>query len=170
MQIAPDTVVSLRYRITDPQGEVLDDGAEALEYLHGYGEFFDTVEDKLVGQEAGYESVFHLEPEDAFGDYDADLLRIVERKNLPSTVTPGMQFEGLPDGSDQDLERVYVVTDVTDEVAVLDGNHPLAGRALRIWLRVESVRRATEDEIASGAAGSNLGITVVDPPPGSRLH
>ncbi|HEU4620883.1 MAG TPA: peptidylprolyl isomerase [Burkholderiaceae bacterium] len=170
MQIAPNTVVRLRYRITDPQGELLDEGAEPIEYLHGHGEFFDKLEEELAGHEAGYEGLFHLEPEDAFGEYDADLLRVIEREALPADIQPGLQFEGIPDGTDEDAERIFVVTDVTDEAVVLDGNHPLAGRALRIWLRVESVRAATEDELASGTSYGVPDITVLDTPPGKPLH
>lgn len=164
MVIAPDVVVCLRYCITDPQDEVLDAGDEPLEYLQGRGEFFESIERALEGRAAGYEETFHLEPEDAFGDYDADLVRIVERSALPEVVEPGMQFEGIPDETESAVEDagIYTVTDVTDEVAVLDGNHPLAGRALRVWVKIDSVRPATEDELSHGHAGAVPGLIVVE--------
>nr|WP_245591326.1 peptidylprolyl isomerase [Derxia gummosa] len=121
-------------------------------YLHGCGDFFEKIEERLAGQLAGFESEFHLEPEDAFGDYDAELLRVVPRAELPDELEPGMQFEGVPaDGEDVgDEPLLWRVTDLTDEVAVLDGNHPLAGLALRVWVRVDDVRPATEEEIEQG--------------------
>ncbi|WP_085318362.1 FKBP-type peptidyl-prolyl cis-trans isomerase [Derxia lacustris] len=158
MEIAANTVVTLRYRIDDAQGENLDPGADALVYLHGgYGDFFEKIEDKLAGQEEGFESEFHLEPEDAFGDYDAELLRVVPRAELPEPVETGMQFEGVPDDAEDGETdgRVWRVTDLTEDVAVLDGNHPLAGLALRVWVQVTEVRPATDAEIEAGSAGSD---------------
>jgi len=174
MEIAANTVVTLRYRIDDSQGENLDPGADALVYLHGgYGEFFEKIEEKLAGQRPGYESEFHLEPEDAFGDYDADLLRVVPRAELPEPIEAGMQFEGVPtDGEDND-GRVWRVTDLTEEAVVLDGNHPLAGLALLVWVQVEEVRAATEDEIEQGHAElPDALFSIVDDDEGPRgtLH
>lgn len=170
MHIARNTVVRLRYRITDAQGEVIDSGDEPMEYLHGgYGEFFAMIENKLEGAEPGFEAEFHLEPEQAFGEYDASLLRIVPPHALPAGVAPGMQFEGLPDGDGEDRERIFTVTDVDSDGVVLDGNHPLAGIALRVWLHVMSVRSATEDEIASGRADS-AEVSIVSPHVDGPLH
>ena len=170
MHISPNTVVRLHYRITDVQGEIIDAGDEPMEYLHGgYGDFFAEIEKKLEGQEAGFEGEFHLEPEQAFGDYDASLLRMVAVAALPAGVQPGMQFEGLPGGEGDDLERIFTVTDVDREGIVLDGNHPLAGIALLVWLQVMTVRAATQEEIEAGHAGDD-DVSVVEVPPDRPLH
>jgi FKBP-type peptidyl-prolyl cis-trans isomerase SlyD len=68
-----------------------------------------------------------------------------------------MQFEGIPDADEEsasaqepdsdDEPLIYTVTDVADSQVVLDGNHPLAGMALRFWVQVEDVRAASEEEI-----------------------
>jgi FKBP-type peptidyl-prolyl cis-trans isomerase SlyD len=60
-----------------------------------------------------------------------------------------MQFEGVADGSDEE-PTIFTVTEVADDKVVLDGNHPLAGMALRFDLSVIDVRAATEEEIAHG--------------------
>jgi FKBP-type peptidyl-prolyl cis-trans isomerase SlyD len=60
-----------------------------------------------------------------------------------------MQFEGMADGAD-DEPVIFTVTEIADDKVVLDGNHPLAGMALRFELSVIDVRAATEEEIAHG--------------------
>lgn len=161
MNITVNTVVQLQYRIEDIQGEVVDAGDTLLTYLHGsYGEFFDKLEQKLEGQSVGFEGTFHLEPEDAFGEYDADLLRLADRAAFPEMLEIGMRFEGVPDGDDDDNTdedddqgRIFTVNEIADDKVLLDGNHPLAGVAIVIWLKVENVRAATPEELEQGYAG-----------------
>ena len=127
-------------------------------YLHGgYEGTFPKIETLLDGQDIGYEASIQLEPSEAFGEYDPELLKIEPRTRFPEPLEVGMQFEGIPDAdeesdatqdSDSDEEPlIYTVTDVADSQVVLDGNHPLAGMALRFWVQVEDVRVATDDEI-----------------------
>ena len=69
-----------------------------------------------------------------------------------------MTFEGLPPGTSDEAPRdvIYTVTEIYPEHVVLDGNHPLAGIAIRLHLTVEKVREATEEEIGSGTAGAGF--------------
>jgi FKBP-type peptidyl-prolyl cis-trans isomerase SlyD len=158
------------YRVTDAQGEVVDAGDEPLEYLHGeYGGIFEAIETRLDGKDVGYEETIYLEPEDAFGEYDAELVRIVKRSELPDEVELGQSFEvdgeeGVTDGI------LFTVTDVAGDTVVLDGNHPLAGMALRMWVRVADVRPASQDEINQGHPGLPLGLTVADRSTNEPLH
>ena len=164
MLIAANTVVRLRYRITDAQGDLVDEGDEPLTYLHGeHGEFFPAVERVLEGKDVGFETTCALEPEDAFGDYDAELLHVVPLAELPEPIEVGMQFEGLPGDADGDDDgRLFVVTDVAGDTAVLDGNHPLAGLALNVWVHVDDVREATEDEVMQGHVEVPVGVSVAE--------
>ena len=133
-------------------------GRHEMVYLHGgYEGTFPKIETLLDGQDIGYEATIQLEPSEAFGEYDPELLKIEPRTRFPEPLEVGMQFEGVPDADeevetteDSDSEEeplIYTVTDVADNQVVLDGNHPLAGMALRFWLQVEDVRAATDDEI-----------------------
>jgi FKBP-type peptidyl-prolyl cis-trans isomerase SlyD len=61
-----------------------------------------------------------------------------------------MQFEGVPEGEDDDDILIYRVTEIADDKVVLDGNHPLAGMALVFTCTVTAVRPASADEIAHG--------------------
>lgn len=117
----------------------------------------------LDGHEAGFETQIRTEPQDAFGEYDPDLVKIEPRDRFPEPLEVGMQFEGTPEEGDEDLDSlVYVVTDVAEDKVVLDGNHPLAGMALRFALTVKDVRPATEDEIQHEHAHGADGLEVLD--------
>ena len=151
MKIAKNTVVTVHYKLSDAQGTLIEDGQEPMVYLHGgYENTLPKIEEALEGKVAGFDTTIQVEPEDAFGEYDADLVKVEERKNLPTPLEVGMQFEGTPDGDDDGDALVFTVTDVADDKVVLDGNHPLAGMALRFTLNVTDVRAATDEEIAHG--------------------
>ncbi|MBE0620032.1 MAG: peptidylprolyl isomerase, partial [Burkholderiales bacterium] len=90
------------------------------------------------------------EPEDAFGEYDAELVRMAERAQFPPELEVGMQFE--QEGGVDDELLIFTVTDVADDQVVLDGNHPLAGVALHFSCTVVAVRAATAGEIERGYA------------------
>ena len=89
-----------------------------------------------------------MEPEETFVEYDSELIRIEPRSAFPDTVEVGMQFEGGEENSDDVM--IYTVTDVTDDIVVVDGNHPLAGMALQFECTVMEVRAATHDELSHG--------------------
>jgi FKBP-type peptidyl-prolyl cis-trans isomerase SlyD len=150
MKIAKNMVVTLHYKLSDAQGNLIEESSEPMVYLHGgYENTLPKIEEALDGKEVGYEATVHLEPEDAFGDYDPSLIKIEPRNRLPEPIEVGMQFEGTPDSDDEDEETlIFTVTDIADDKVVLDGNHPLAGMALRFSLSVAAVRAATEDEVA----------------------
>uniref|UniRef100_B1XUZ5 peptidylprolyl isomerase n=1 Tax=Polynucleobacter necessarius subsp. necessarius (strain STIR1) TaxID=452638 RepID=B1XUZ5_POLNS len=155
MKIEKNTIVSLRYKLNDAQNNAIEEPDSPMVYLHGgYDGTFPKIETLLDGQDIGYEATIQLEPNEAFGEYDPELLKIEPRTRFPEPLEVGMQFEGVPnaeedatadDGDDEPL--IYTVTDVADNQVVLDGNHPLAGMALRFWVQVEDVRAATDDEI-----------------------
>lgn len=177
MQIAIPCVVSLSWRLEDTEGLLIGERVEPTEFLVGGNDLLARVEDALVGQEAGYSATLHLEPVHAFGDYDARLVCVERRAVVGEGVEPGMQFEGLPPGActpGMPQDRLYTVTEVYPEHVVLDGNPPLAGRALVLAVVVRGVREATEDELRRGSAtdpeaGWILG-TVDRAEPGEPLH
>jgi FKBP-type peptidyl-prolyl cis-trans isomerase SlyD len=157
MKIEKNTIVSLRYKLTDAQNNVIEEPDSPMVYLHGgYEGTFPKIETLLDGQDIGFEATIQLEPSEAFGEYDPELLKIEPRTRFPEPLEVGMQFEGIPDADEESTDAsddsddeplIYTVTDVADNQVVLDGNHPLAGMALRFWVQVEDVRSATDDEI-----------------------
>jgi FKBP-type peptidyl-prolyl cis-trans isomerase SlyD len=150
-QVVRNTVVTLDYNVTDPDGDLVDAGTEPLVYLHGgYDDIFPMIEEALQGKKIGETVVVKMQPDDAFGEYDTDLIEIEPRKVFPKELQVGMQFEGLPEGEDEEAPLIYRVTEIADDQVVLDGNHPLAGMALVFTCTVTAMRPASTEEIEHG--------------------
>jgi FKBP-type peptidyl-prolyl cis-trans isomerase SlyD len=160
MKITPQCVVALTWTLKDTLGDVLDELDEPIEFLLGGDDLLAKVEQALQGHEAGDRLELHLEPEDAFGDYDENRVFLEPRTIFPAELEEGMTFDGaaLPEGGSGQApaEHIYTVTEIYPDHVVLDGNHPLAGIAIRLALKVESVREATEDEIGQGSLGTGF--------------
>lgn len=151
MKIAKDTVVSLNYELTDANGVLLEKVEEPVSYLHGgYDGIFPAVEEALQDKDVGEQCNITLQPDDAFGEYEHELVRVEPRGLFPENVAVGMQFEGGAEGADDEDYMLYTVVDVTDKEVTVDGNHPLAGKVLNFACTVSGVRPATEDELAHG--------------------
>ena len=116
-----------------------------LSYLHGgYGHMLPALERLLEGKGAGESVLVQLEPDEAFGEYDAELVRVEPQERYGEGIAAGMQVE--------EDDTIYTVTDVAGGSVVLDGNHPLAGIALRFSVVILTVRAATEEELRRGVS------------------
>lgn len=158
MKITPQCVVSLTWTLKDTLGETLDELDEPVEFLLGGDDLLAKIEEKLQGLEPDAELELHLEPEDAFGDFDDRKLFLEPRAAFPQALEEGMTFEGLPEGCNPEAPRelVYFVSEIYPEHVVLDANHPLAGIALRLQLKVHEVREAYAEEIGQGTMGTGF--------------
>jgi len=156
MEIHKPCVVSLTWKLADAQNRPLDELTEPVEFFYGGDDLLTKVEEALAGHESGDELQLQLEPTDAFGDYRPELVCFEERKLFAEPVEAGMAYEGLPQGHatpDMPADAVYIVTEVYPTHVVLDGNHPLAGMALRLRIQVRGVREATDEEVEAGSVG-----------------
>lgn len=165
MHIEAPCVVSLTWKLSDAQNQPIDELSTPVEFFVGGDDLLTTVEDALAGHEPGEELQLQLEPEQAFGDYRPELVCFEDRKLFPEQLETGMAFEGLPEGAvtpDMPADAIYVVTEVYPSHVVLDGNHPLAGMALRLRMKVVDVRAATEAEIEARSVGSTP-LSLFDP-------
>ncbi len=160
MEIKQQCVVALTWTLKDTLGEELDVLEEPVEFLVGGDDLFRIIEEALQGYEAGATIELQIEPEQGFGDFNDQLVFLESRQLFPAELEEGMTFEGasLPAGCNPAAPKdaLYTVTDIYPEHVVLDGNHPLAGIALRLRLKVEAVREATEEEIGRGSAGTGF--------------
>lgn len=149
MRIEKDSVVSLNYKLSDLTGKIMEEPDAPISYLHGgYDGIFPMVEEELHSKEVGYSCSVLMEPENTFGEYDSDLVRVEPRDLFPDNITVGMQFEGGEEGSDDAF--IYTVTDIAEDKVVVDGNHPFAGVTLRFDCTVTAVRPATAEELSHG--------------------
>jgi FKBP-type peptidyl-prolyl cis-trans isomerase SlyD len=160
MDITEQCVVALTWTLKDTLGEELDVLDEPVEFLIGGNDLLPAIEQALQGHTTGASVQVQIEPEQAFGDFNDQLIFLEPRSLFPEGLEEGLTMEGsaLPAGCNPAAPRdaLYTVTDIYPEHVVLDGNHPLAGIALRIALRVEGVREATEEEIGRGSAGTGF--------------
>ena len=149
MQIAKNSVVTLDYQVHDSDGNLIDEGSNPLVYVHGgYDGIFPRIEEELHGQGIGAELKIKLEPEEAFGEYDAELVNIEARNLFPEKIEVGMQFERGSEDDDEDM--LYTITNIEGDKVVVDGNHPLAGMALVFTCTVTEIRPASAEELAHG--------------------
>jgi FKBP-type peptidyl-prolyl cis-trans isomerase SlyD len=140
----------LTYKLYTGSGELIEEAREPITYLHGgHQGIFPKIENELSEMEPGDSCSVMLEPEDAFGEYDAELVRVEAQDRFPADVRVGMQFEETADEDEEEV-RVFTVTDVADGKVVVDGNHPLAGQRLRFDCTIIEVRAATADELEHG--------------------
>ena len=174
MEITQHCVVGLTWTLKDTLGEVLDELDEPVEFLLGGDDLLHKIEEALQGHSAGALIDLHLEPEEAFGDYDEERVFLEDRALFPKELEKGHTIEGhaLPGGCNPDAPRdlLYTVTDIYPEHVVLDGNHPLAGIAIRIHLEVKSVREASIEENDRGTAGTGFFKIEPQAPGGNLLH
>src|SRR5438067_12868480 len=99
MKIAQNTVVSVNYKLSDAQNNLIEEGSQPMVYLHGgYENTLPKIEEELDGKDVGYNSMIQVEPEDAFGDYDPALVKVEPKNRLPQPVEVGMLFVGMADG------------------------------------------------------------------------
>jgi FKBP-type peptidyl-prolyl cis-trans isomerase SlyD len=152
MKIAKDTVVSLSYELVDLNGgAVLEKSSEPISYVHGgYDGIFPTVEEALQGKNIGDNVSVKMEPDDAFGEYEHDLVRVEPRDMFPKDIEIGMQLEGGAEDDEDEDYMLYTVVEITDKEVTVDGNHPLAGKSLSFTATVTGVRAATKEELDHG--------------------
>ena len=148
MNITKDTAVTINYKIHELlKGgiaiKLLDKGDVA--YLHGgYGNIFEKVEAALEGKKKGDTVTVDLAVEDGFGERDESLKRTIPKAEFPAGVKVGGQLRGT---NDQGQPQLFNVVKIKGQEVMLDGNHPLAGHALRFSCVVNDVRPATAEEI-----------------------
>ncbi|RMI30677.1 FKBP-type peptidyl-prolyl cis-trans isomerase [Nocardia stercoris] len=164
MNVGDNTVVTARYTLTDAQNAPIETDAY-LTYLHGgYGGTLPKLEEALDGKAVGDRVLVQIEPEDAFGDYDENLLRLESLAALPAPVEIGTYIERpLREDDPAGETDQFLVTDIAEGAVILDGNHPLAGLALRFDLEVTDVRPATDTELAERRVTGDTAIRLHRP-------
>lgn len=156
MQIGPNTYATVSYRLSDAAGALLEDSekGEPITYVHGYGMLVPGLEAGLVGMAAGERKLIVVAPEEGFGVRDEELVFSISRSQLPATDTIEAGDFIVAEDSDGDEADLRVVA-VHDDHVVVDANHELAGKTLHFAVEVQSVRQATEAEVAAAASGAD---------------
>ena len=151
MTIAANKAVSIEYTLTNDDGDVIDSstGGAPLVYLQGAGNIIPGLEKALEGKAVGDELEISVEPEDAYGEYSAELVSTLSSSMFEGVdqLEVGMQFHAsAPDGQMQ----IVTIRDLEGDDVTVDGNHPLAGQRLNFKVKVVAVREANAEELAHG--------------------
>ena len=159
MKIAPNSFVSIDYTLSLDSGEQVDKSQPGapLSFVWGANQIIPGLEKALLGKEAGSPVQVIVEPEDAYGRTNLDLLQEIPRASFPEglAIEAGMAFEAAGDG----VVRRFTVASADSEKVVADFNHPLAGQRLHFDVKVVEVREASADELETleGGCGGDCG-------------
>lgn len=140
-------LVGLEYSLRLADGAIVStsEGQGPLVFVQGEGEVLAGLERALYGMAVGDEKEVVISPRDAYGDRDPNAREIVPRDAFPSNVSlePGM---GIRMRCDSGRRIEAYVQEVGPDDVVLDLNHPLAGEALHIHIKVAVVRPVAQGE------------------------
>lgn len=149
--IGDNLVVSMHYKLTDDEGNVLDssEDGEAMSYLHGASNIIPGLEKALVGKVEKDSLSIRIEPADGYGEIVPALIQTIDKAAFEGveSLEPGMAFEAQ--GPEGQVQRI-VIKQVEGNDVTIDGNHPLAGVTLNFDVEIVSVREATQEEIEHG--------------------
>ncbi|CAI2532969.1 TPA: peptidylprolyl isomerase [Serratia liquefaciens] len=150
MKVAKDLVVSLAYQVRTEDGVLVDESpvSAPLDYLHGHGSLIAGLEKALEGHEAGDRFDVNVGANDAYGNYDENLVQRVPKDVFMGVdeLEVGMRFLADTDQGPVPVE----ITEVDGDHVVVDGNHMLAGQNLNFNVEVVAIREATAEELAHG--------------------
>lgn len=157
MNIAPNTVATIHYTLTDGHGNLIESsqGGEPLDYIHGIGAIVPGLEAALDGKAAGDTFRVTLPPEAAYGERDEALVQVLPRQlfSEPDELEVGMRFRAQSEAG----PLILTVIDLDGQTVTVDGNHPLAGVTLNFDVAVVNVRAATREELEHGHAHGPAG-------------
>jgi FKBP-type peptidyl-prolyl cis-trans isomerase SlyD len=150
MQAIQDKVVTIHYKLTDRNGELLDssEGQDPLAYLHGRGNIISGLENALSGKSAGDKLNVTIPPEEAYGVRDEALVRVLSRSAFKDVdeLETGMRFQT---DTEQGVQ-IFTVTAIEGDQVTIDGNHPLADEELNFDVEIVAIRNASEEELTHG--------------------
>ena len=158
MQINDSCVVSIHYSLNNSEGDTIDKTADStpFDYLHGKNKIVPGLEAELTGKSVGDSLKVTVNPEDGYGLVNQELIQEVPRSafNNIGSIEIGMRFQTEDDNGQNQLVSI---TDIKEDTVTVNGNHPLAGETLIFDVRVEGIRRATEEELECGQINRKCG-------------
>jgi len=151
LMIGDNSVVSMHYKLTDNDGNVIDssEGMEPLTYLHGAKNIIPGLEKALVGKVEKDSLSVKVQPSEGYGEVVPELIETVPKTAFQGvdSIEAGMAFEAQ--NSNGQMQRI-IVQKVEGDMVTVDANHPLAGVELNFDVEIITVREATEEEISHG--------------------
>ena len=155
--VGRDKVVTFTYSISDESGEILEQSDIPINYVHGgKHDLFEKVEQALEGSVVGDTVEVTLTPEEGFGLHDPDMTYTDDLENVPPEFQHiGAEVEMMNDQGDA---MKFTVTHIEDGKLTVDGNHPMAGKAITFHIRVSGIRDATPEELVNGVTAMPMPV------------
>jgi len=154
MAIEANQIVSIEYEVKD--GDTVVDsnvGGDALIFMFGKGQIIPGLENGIVNMEIGEKADLLVQPEDAYGEYNAEATQEVPADQFAGIeLAVGMTLYGQ--GEDGGTVQV-TVKEMKGETVIIDFNHPLAGKSLMFSVSINNIREASAEEAMTGIPAEN---------------
>ncbi|MEM2145087.1 MAG: peptidylprolyl isomerase [Candidatus Jordarchaeaceae archaeon] len=138
MPVKKGNRVKVEYIASLDDGTIFDssEGKRPLEFEAGSGQVIKAIDQAVIGMEKGEEKEIKVEPKDAFGYRLPELVKKVPRDKIPEEAEEGMMLRFItPEG----IQIPGQIIEITDEEAVIDFNHPLAGLELSFKIKITDI-------------------------------
>ncbi len=150
MEVQNNMVVGMHYTLKNDSGEIIDssEGQAPLMFLQGGGNIIKGLESALAGSKEGDSLNVVIEPEDAYGAFNEELVQQVPKAAFQGveTLEVGMRFQAQTD----DGQIPVRIAAIEGDQVTVDANHDLAGERLHFDVTITSVREATDEELEHG--------------------
>jgi FKBP-type peptidyl-prolyl cis-trans isomerase SlyD len=154
MRVGPGTFVTLEFEIFDEADKLLDSSSNSgpLNYIHGLKGLIPEVESVLEGKDVGEHFSLHLNSEKRIGNRNEEAVKVIPKKyfKAPDLLSIGQHYifywKGVPVRG--------VITSIHEDQVIVDGNHPFAGKHVRLDIHIKDVRQATEEEKVTAKSSS----------------
>ena len=114
------------------------EGRDPLEFALGGGQVIPGFDSAVEGMAVGDKKSVTIQPEEAYGPRHDQLIQDVPRNQLPDDMTPAVGMELQAQNETGEVMR-FSITAVADETITVDGNHPLAGKALNFDIELVAI-------------------------------
>jgi len=144
--IKPGKFVSLTYSIVDDKGQVVEQSDLPVSYIYGGDtEMIGGMDRAMAGKKAGDSVQLTVSPEQGFGPHDPSLTFTDDLENVPPEFRRvGAEVQMQNEAGEV---KVFYVTRIANGKLTVDGNHPLAGKELKVTVRILEVRDATQEDM-----------------------
>lgn len=134
------SIVRVHYTGTLDDGEIFDSSRDRspLQFIIGGGRLLKPFEDTVVGMAPGESRKVTIPPENAYGLHRKEMVMVVERDKLPSSIVPevGMRLEIALDSRSNVMVEI---TEINGKEITLDANHPLAGKTIHFEIQLVEI-------------------------------
>ena len=141
-KVKSGSTIKVEYTGQFENGTIFDSSeiqGKPLEFKVGAGQMIKGFDEAVVGMKLGEEKTIKLQPSDAYGNYNPELVATIPRKTLPDKrpIQPGMMILVGDPASGQQIPAL--ITEANENNFTINMNHPLAGKTLIFKVKIASI-------------------------------